>query len=96
MTKSTLNKTGLEPVSVYYIYAELSRLGHRLRYMFFFFYKHMKFRNQARLCKAICDFETHIMLSLCLTFQGTELPEQYGENLTPMWLRKVNLFSEFC
>jgi len=30
----------------------------------FFSYKHMKFRNQARLCLAIYHFETHIMLSL--------------------------------
>jgi len=34
----------------------------------------MKFRNQARLCLAIYDFEVHIMLSLCLTFQGARLP----------------------
>jgi len=33
----------------------------------------MKFRNQARLCLTIYDFEAHIMLSLCLTFQGTGL-----------------------
>jgi len=26
------------------------------------FYKHMKFRNQARLCLAVSDFEAHIML----------------------------------
>jgi len=38
-----------------------------------FFYKHMKFRIQA-LCLAIYDFEARIMLSLCLTFQGTRLP----------------------
>jgi len=38
------------------------------------FYKHMKFRIQALLCLAIYDFEAHIMLSLCLTFQGTRLP----------------------
>jgi len=25
----------------------------------------MKFRNQARLCLAVSDFEAHIMLSLC-------------------------------
>jgi len=30
-----------------------------------YFYKHMKFRNQAWLCLAIYDFEAHIMLSLC-------------------------------
>jgi len=29
-----------------------------------FFYKHMKFRNQARLCLAVFDFEAQIMLSL--------------------------------
>jgi len=28
-----------------------------------FFYQHMKFRNQARLCLAIYDFEAHIMLN---------------------------------
>jgi len=33
-----------------------------------FFYKHMRFRNQARLCLAIYDFEAHFMLSLCSTF----------------------------
>jgi len=38
------------------------------------FHKHMKFRIQARLCLAIYEFEAHIMLSLCLTFQGTGLP----------------------
>jgi len=35
----------------------------------------MKFRNQARLCLAIHDFEGHIMLSLCLTFQSTGLSD---------------------
>jgi len=39
-----------------------------------FFYKHIKFRNQARLCLAVFDFEVRIMLSLRLTFQGTRLP----------------------
>jgi len=34
----------------------------------------MKFRNQARLCLEVSHFEAHIMLSLCLTFQGTGLP----------------------
>jgi len=28
-----------------------------------FFYKHMKFRNPARLCLAVSDFEAHIMLN---------------------------------
>jgi len=28
-----------------------------------FFYKHMKFWNQARLCIAVIDFEAHIMLN---------------------------------
>jgi len=49
----------------------------------FFFYKHMKFQNWARLCLAASDFEAHIMLSLCLTLQGTGLPP-YGKILTPM------------
>jgi len=40
-----------------------------------FFYKHINFRNQARLCLAVYDFEARNMLSLCLTFQGTGLPE---------------------
>jgi len=33
----------------------------------------MKFRKQARLCLAVSDFEVRIMLSLCLTLQGTRL-----------------------
>jgi len=46
-----------------------------------FFYKHMKFRNQARLCLAIYDFEAHIMLSL--TFQGAGLPacKKFNSNM---------------
>jgi len=28
-----------------------------------FFYKHMKFRIQARLCLAVSDFEAQVMLS---------------------------------
>jgi len=39
-----------------------------------FFYKHLKIRIQAQLCLAIYDFEARIMLSLCLTIQGTSLP----------------------
>jgi len=35
-----------------------------IRFEYSFFYKHMKFRNQARLCLAIFHFEAHIMLSL--------------------------------
>jgi len=34
------------------------------------FYKHMKFRDQARICLALCDFELQIMLSICLTYQS--------------------------
>jgi len=49
----------------------------------------MKFRNQARLCSAVSDFEAHIMPSLCLTFQANY---RYGKILTPMWLRRVNFF----
>jgi len=47
----------------------------------FIFYKHMKFRNQARLCLAIYDFVVHITLSLCLTFQGAGLLKR--KKLTP-------------
>jgi len=54
----------------------------------------MKFRNQARLCLAIYDFEAHIMLSICLTFQGAELQVWKQFNFT-MWLRSVNIFSDF-
>jgi len=34
------------------------------------FYKHMKFRNQARLCLAISDFEARIMLRFMLRFRS--------------------------
>jgi len=34
----------------------------------------MKFQIQALLYLAIYDFEARIMLSLCLTFQGSRLP----------------------
>jgi len=37
----------------------------------------MKFWNQARLCLTRYDFEAHIMLSLCLIFQGTRLSVMY-------------------
>jgi len=52
----------------------------------------MKFRNQARLCLAVFDFEAHRMLSLCLTFQGTVPDYRYEKTLTSMWLRSVNIF----
>jgi len=38
------------------------------------FYKYTKFRIQVRLCFTVSDFVARIMLSLCLTFQGTGLP----------------------
>jgi len=43
----------------------------------------MKFRNHARLCLAIYDFEARIMLSFCLTFQGAGLPvwEKLNSNM---------------
>jgi len=43
----------------------------------------MKYRNQAWLCLAVSDFAAHIMLSLCLTFQGTGLPvgEKFNSNV---------------
>jgi len=34
----------------------------------------MKFWNKARLFLAVYDFEAHIMLSLCLTFQDAGIP----------------------
>jgi len=40
----------------------------------FLFNKQKKFQNQARLCVAVFDFEAHIMLSLCWTFQGAGQP----------------------
>jgi len=55
----------------------------------FFFYKHMKFRNQARLCLVVFDFEAHSMLSSCLTLHGTVPDCRYEKNLTPMWLLSV-------
>jgi len=43
----------------------------------------MKFRNQARLYLAVSDFEAHIF----------KVPDYwYGKNLTPMWLRMLNIF----
>jgi len=55
----------------------------------------MKFRDQARLCLAIYDFEAHIMLSMFLTFQGAGLSVWKKFNFAPMWLRSMNLFSDF-
>jgi len=53
-----------------------------------FFYKHTKFRIRLGYVYQV----TILRLALCLTFQGTGLPVAYGKNLTPMWLRSVNLF----
>jgi len=50
----------------------------------------MKFRIQARLCLEIYDFEARIMLSLCLLFKVPDY--RYEKNLTPIWLRNVNIF----
>jgi len=54
----------------------------------------MKFRNQARLCLAVSDFEAHIMLRLCLTFQGSGLPvlEKFNSNVAA---NGEYLFSDF-
>jgi len=54
----------------------------------------MKLRNQAQLCLAVSDFEAHIMLSLCLTFQGTGLPvwEKFNFNVAA---KGEYLFSDF-
>jgi len=48
-----------------------------------FFYKHIKFRNQIRFYLAIYDFDARIMLSLCLTFQGSGLKvrEKFNSNV---------------
>jgi len=55
----------------------------------------MKFRNQARLCLAVFDFEVHSMLSLCLTIQGTRLP--VWENFPSKVVAKCeHIFSDFC
>jgi len=64
-----------------------------MHYMFFF-YKHMKFQNQAWLCLTVFDFEAHSMLSLCLTFQGTELPvwENFNSNMAA---KCEYIFSDF-
>jgi len=66
---------------VHRYYRPISDLLNISRYMFF--YKHMKFRIEARLCLAIYDFEVHIMLNLCLTFKGTRLPvwEKFNSNV---------------
>jgi len=47
----------------------------------------MKFRNQTLLCLAIYEFEAHVMLKVF------KVPDyyRYGKNLTPMWLRSVDL-----
>jgi len=60
----------------------------------FFFYKHMKFQIQARLCLAIYDFEARIMLSLCLTFQSTSLLvwEKFNSNVAA---KCEYIFSDF-
>jgi len=54
----------------------------------------MKFRIQARLCLAIYDFEARIMLSLCITFQGTRLPvrEKFNSNVVA---KCEYIFSDF-
>jgi len=44
---------------------EKSKKMHMIKLLFymFFFYKHMKFQNQARLYRAIYDFESHVNLA---------------------------------
>jgi len=51
----------------------------------------MKFWNMARICLAIYDFKAHIVLGICLTFQGnqTTARKQFS---SIMWLRSLNLF----
>jgi len=42
----------------------------------------MKFRNQARICLAIYDFEAHMMLSLFLTFLSYRTTRASAENFS--------------
>jgi len=56
-----------------------ARTIHQIRYYMFFYYKHMKFWIQARLCVAIYNFEACIMLNFS-RYQTTSM----RKNLTPM------------
>jgi len=60
--------------------------------VYMFFYNHMKFWNQARLCLAIFDFEASIILSLCLIIQGIKLWEKFNTRLVT---KCEYLFSDF-
>jgi len=53
----------------------------------------MKFRNQVQLCLAVFDFEAHIILSLCLSFQGTRLPvwEKFNPNVAQFLIISISL-----
>jgi len=54
----------------------------------------MKFRNPARLCLAVSDFEALIVLGLCSTFQGTGLPVEEKLN-SDVTAKGKYLFSDF-
>jgi len=80
---------GFEPTNVNLaLLAKLMFALRNMKLLHAFFYKHMKFGNQARLCLAVSDFEAHIMLSLCLTFQGY-LSLGKRENITLVSLTNV-------
>jgi len=53
---------------------EVTIIFKKKQLLYMFFYKHMKFWNQAQLRLAVFDFVAHIMLSLFLTSQGAGLP----------------------
>jgi len=56
----------------------------------------MEFRNQVRLCLANYDFETHIMLRICLAFRDAGLLVRKKRKMfNSSVLLTVNLFSEF-
>jgi len=58
---------------------------------YMFFYKHMKFQNQARLCLAV----SILRLTLCLTFQGAELPVWKKFNSDMAAAKGESLFNDF-
>jgi len=44
----------------------------------------MKFRNQARLCLAVSDFDAHNMFRSMLSFEALRTSAQDRKNLTPL------------
>jgi len=58
----------------------------------YFFYNHIKFRNQAQLYLAMQDFEVRIMLSLYLNLHSTRLLVQYKKH-TVLLLHQKSIVS---